>query len=190
MAKSLVALALASGVACTAAWSEEIDFTAAKLGAPGSAPKTSVPVTNGAVCLDGSPGAYYHSPGTGSGANKWYVHHQGGGWCESLDDCLSRSKGGLGSSKSYAPTMQLGGGYFSSDQTENPLMYNWNKVHMNYCDGASFSGNNDTVQVYKNTSLHWRGSRIRENIVTDLMGKGLSDATDLMVSGCSAGGLA
>lgn len=37
-------------------------------------------------------GAYYHLPGTGSGANKWYVHHQGGGWCESLDDCLSRSK--------------------------------------------------------------------------------------------------
>ena len=33
----------------------------------------------GAVCLDGSPGAYYHVPGTGSGKNKWYVHHQGGG---------------------------------------------------------------------------------------------------------------
>lgn len=77
------------------------------------------------------------------------------------------SKGGLGSSKSYPPTMNLGGGYFSTDPTQNPLMYNWNKVHMNYCDGASFSGNNDTVQVYQNVSLHWRGSRIRENIVRE-----------------------
>eukprot|EP00729_Bicosta_minor_P014737 gene14737-17303_t len=175
----------------TVAWTEDANaFLKPATGGVGDAPKTLVPTTNGAVCLDGTPGAYYHLPGTGSGANKWYVHHQGGGWCESLDDCLSRSKGGLGSSKSYPPTMNLGGGYFSTDPTQNPLMYNWNKVHMNYCDGASFSGNNDTVQIYQNVSLHWRGSRIRENIVADLMGKGLSDASDLMVSGCSAGGLA
>jgi len=197
MAKSLLALALASGMACTAAWSEETDFEPAKVGDPGAAPKTSVPTTNGAVCLDGSPGAYYHLPGTGSGANKWYVHHQGGGWCESLDDCYSRSQGGLGSSKSYPAAANLGGGYFSTDQGSNPLMYNWNKVLMRYCDGASFSGNNDTVQTYnsadgkvKGAKLYWRGSRIRENIVADLTGKGLAQATDLMVSGCSAGGLA
>ena len=47
---------------------------------------------NGAVCLDGSPGMVYVRKGSGDGANKWYIHHQGGGWCESLDDCLDRSK--------------------------------------------------------------------------------------------------
>eukprot|EP01052_Picozoa_sp_SAG31_P011481 SAG31_NODE_651_length_13184_cov_4.999541_2_plen_127_part_00 len=57
----------------------------------------------GAVCLDGSPPAYYHVPGTGDGVNKWYVHHQGGGWCESMDDCLGRSKQPLGSSTKYPP---------------------------------------------------------------------------------------
>ena len=31
----------------------------------------------GAVCLDGTPGAYYLSPGSGDGASKWYIHHQG-----------------------------------------------------------------------------------------------------------------
>jgi hypothetical protein len=30
--------------------------------------------STGAMCLDGSPGAYYHLPGTGTGANKWYAH--------------------------------------------------------------------------------------------------------------------
>ena len=53
-----------------------------------------------------------------------------------------------------------GGGYFSSDPAVNPLMYNWNKVYMRYCDGNSFSGSNASVTVYKNTTLHWRGKHI------------------------------
>ena len=73
----------------------------------------------GARCLDGSPGAYYIRKGVGSGANKWYIHHQGGGWCESLDDCLGRSKGALGSSNGYGPTSGLGGGYFSPLPSDN-----------------------------------------------------------------------
>ena len=28
-----------------------------------------------AACLDGSAPLYYHRPGTGTGANKWYIHH-------------------------------------------------------------------------------------------------------------------
>ena len=44
------------------------------------------------------------------------------------------------------------------------MMYNWNSVFMPYCDGGSFSGNNDTVQPYKGTNLHWRGKRIREAV--------------------------
>ena len=50
------------------------------------------------------------------------IHHQGGGWCESLDDCLGRSNSTLGSSKGYPTTAALGGGYFSTDPAVNPLM--------------------------------------------------------------------
>ena len=114
---------------------------------------TDALAANGAACLDGSPGAYYHLPGNGTGANKWYIHHQGGGWCESLDDCLSRSKQALGSSTSYPATAGLGGGYFDTDPKNNPMMYNWNHVFMRYCDGGSFSGNNDTTQDYKVSRL-------------------------------------
>lgn len=147
--------------------------------------------STGARCLDGSPGAYYFQAGSGSGTSKWYIHHQGGGWCESMDDCLGRSKSDLGSSKNYPATAGLGGGYFSFDQSENPLMYNWNKVFMRYCDGGSFSGNNDTIAEYQGVTLYWRGKRIREAIAADLMAnRGLDKATDVMVSGCSAGGLA
>lgn len=152
---------------------------------------TEAAKTFGAKCLDGTPGAYYFQKGSGSGADKWYVHHQGGGWCESMDDCLGRSNGDLGSSKAYPANASLGGGYFSTDATQNPLMYNWNHVFMRYCDGASFSGNNDTTAIYKGKTLYWRGKRIREAMAKDLMEThGMKQGTDLVVSGCSAGGLA
>jgi hypothetical protein len=145
----------------------------------------------GAKCLDGTPGVYYLQEGSGDGANKWYIHHEGGGWCESMDDCLSRSQGTLGSSSTYPQTANLGDGYFSTDAGVNPMMHNWNHVKMRYCDGASFSGNNDTVAEYKGTQLYFRGKRIREAMAKDLFdSRGLKDATDLVVSGCSAGGLA
>ena len=59
----------------------------------------------GARCLDGTPAAYYLHKGTAS--TKWYIHHQGGGWCESWDDCLGRSGGDLGSSKGYPATSDV-----------------------------------------------------------------------------------
>ena len=60
-----------------------------------------------------------------------------------------------------------------------------------YCDGGSFSGNNDTVQPYKGATLHWRGKRIREAAYAELLAHhGLKDATAAVISGCSAGGLA
>jgi hypothetical protein len=70
-------------------------------------------------------------------------------------------------------------------------MYNWNHVFMRYCDGGSFSGSNATAEVYKGTTLHWRGRHVREAIASHLFEEqSLAKATDLVVSGCSAGGLA
>lgn len=116
---------------------------------------------------------------------------QGGGWCENLGSCLSRSKGDLGSSKNYPATANLGGGYFDNNPAVNPQMYNWNMVFMRYCDGGSFSGANMTVTEYSSTKLYFRGKLILRAMVTDLLkNRGLDKATDVVVSGCSAGGLA
>ena len=143
----------------------------------------------GARCLDGTPAAYYLHKGTAS--TKWYIHHQGGGWCESWDDCLGRSGGDLGSSKGYPATSDLGGGYFSTDPAQNPMMHDWNMVFLKYCDGGSFSGSNETVGEYKGKPLYYRGKRNREAAYASLLATaGLGDATDVVISGCSAGGLA
>ena len=85
-----------------------------------------------AVCLDGSPGLYYHLPGTGTGVDKWYIHLEGGGWCSSVAACQGRSLTNLGSSANYTTTVSMNSGYFSLDPAANPLMYNWNVVYFKY----------------------------------------------------------
>ena len=35
---------------------------------------------NFAVCLDGSPAGFWFLPGYGSGAEKFVIHHEGGGY--------------------------------------------------------------------------------------------------------------
>lgn len=39
---------------------------------------TEAAESSGAVCLDGSPAAYYFSQGTGAGADNWLIHFEGG----------------------------------------------------------------------------------------------------------------
>ncbi|MFS7969208.1 putative pectinacetylesterase/NOTUM [Helianthus anomalus] len=36
-------------------------------------------------------------------------------------------------------------GVFSKKQSQNPGFYNWNRVIMRYCDGASFTGDVEKV---------------------------------------------
>lgn len=152
---------------------------------------TAAAASDSAVCLDGTPGMYYHRSGTGSGANKWYIHQEGGGWCESLDSCLTRSKTHLGSSSTYTSTMSQSSGYFSTDPTVNPLMYNWNSVFFRYCDGGSFAGSNASTTKHLGATLHWRGRHVLNAGISDMLSaRGLAKATDVVVSGCSAGGLA
>jgi len=68
---------------------------------------------------------YYLREGTGDGRNKWFIHHEGGGWCESLEACLERSKTDLGSSSQYKNTISMDFGYFSVNPAVNPQMHNW-----------------------------------------------------------------
>jgi len=83
------------------------------------------------------------------------------------------------------------GGYFDPSPLENPMMYNWNIVFIPYCDGGSFSGNNETVATYNGTKLYYRGKRVREAVYDSLLTKhDFVSTTDVVISGCSAGGLA
>ncbi|XP_038709102.1 pectin acetylesterase 9-like isoform X2 [Tripterygium wilfordii] len=88
----------------------------------------------------------------------------------------------------YMSKMEVFSGILSNNASRNPDFYNWNRVKLRYCDGASFAGNSN----YDNGTsvLYFRGQKIWEAIIHDLLPKGLGSARKALLSGCSAGGLA
>eukprot|EP01083_Nonionella_stella_P157954 513394_1 len=152
---------------------------------------------HGAVCLDGTVPVFYWRPGVDDGVHKFHIFFEGGGWCagndepisSTMDTCQHRATTELGSSLSYPPTANYDNTYLSTDATINPLSHAWNAVYVKYCDGASFSGNNDTV-LKGDIDLHFRGWRILNGVFDELKRNyHWNAATDVLISGCSAGGL-
>ncbi|KAM7261990.1 hypothetical protein ACFE04_021067 [Oxalis oulophora] len=144
-------------------------------------------VAKGAVCLDGSPPAYHLDKGYGTGVNSWLVHLEGGGWCNNVTTCVTRKNNHLGSSKKMASVIAFSG-ILGNHRDLNPDFYNWNRVKIRYCDGSSFTG--DVQAVDPATNLHFRGARVWLAVIEDLLAKGMRNAENAILSGCSAGGLA
>ncbi|TVU37071.1 hypothetical protein EJB05_19038 [Eragrostis curvula] len=149
----------------------------------------------GAVCLDGTPPAYHFQPGFGDGSQNWLLHLEGGSWCPNFKSCAQRKQTNLGSSAHMDSRAEFVG-ILSDDPAQNPDFYNWNKVKVKYCDGASFSGNVENevkILIYdpiqNGTSFFFRGQRIWEAVMDELLSKGLSRAKQAFLTGCSAGGL-
>ncbi|KAH0641813.1 hypothetical protein KY290_035181 [Solanum tuberosum] len=96
-----------------------------------------------AVCLDGSPPAYYMDKGFGEGAQSWMIHLSGGGRCRDVRECQNRSTTSFGSSNHMPPFKFRA--HFSNNKNANPDLFNWNKVMVAYCDGGAFTGDVETV---------------------------------------------
>lgn len=134
-----------------------------------------------------SPGYYLRRSSTGN--TNWVLFFQGGGWCYTPELCAWRSKTRLGSNKFWKPTIEVEG-IMGEDPTANPDFHDWNVAYFQYCDGASFSGNANDPMVVEGNKLWYRGHRVKDALIADLMHNyGLGNATNVVVSGCSAGGL-
>jgi len=81
-------------------------------------------------------------------------------------------------------------GMLSSDPSVNPHFYNATKVHANYCDGASFASSTDYSPTVGSMQLHFRGADIFNATVASLLALGMNQAKEVILKGCSAGGLA
>ncbi|KAH9787070.1 Pectin acetylesterase 6 [Citrus sinensis] len=141
--------------------------------------------SKGAVCLDGTLPGYHIHRGSGSGANSWLIHLEGGGWCNTIRNCVYRKTTRRGSAKFMEKQLPFTG-ILSNKAEENPDFFNWNRVKLRYCDGASFSGDSQN----EGAQLYFRGQRIWLTAMQDLMAKGMQNADQALLSGCSAGGLA
>lgn len=141
----------------------------------------------GAYCLDGSMPGYHLHRGFGAGARNWILQFEGGGWCNDIESCLERAKTRRGSTR-YMNKREVFSGILSNNASFNPDFYNWNRVKLRYCDGASFAG--DSKFDNGTSLLYFRGEKIWQAIILDLLPKGLQHARKALLSGCSAGGLA
>lgn len=123
--------------------------------------KVVLPASSGALCLDGSPGAYYLSQGD---PNKILLSFEGGGWCggvdlsSALEDCYQRSKTGLGSSKDYPSSVAVDEGILSDNQ--NNYFRAWTRVHFKYCTGTGHQGYKTSSIPYKDANLYFRGHNV------------------------------
>jgi len=156
------------------------------------------------ACLDGSPQSFYFRPGSAWSATKFHLYFQGGGWCAGIDDgigspacfqnCHDRATTTSKGSSLYDPNYLYyrDMNYLSSEFRFNPLAWDWNTVYIRYCDGASFSGNNESEIVSADgTRLYFKGFNNVNAVLDALSGEfGLLDATDVLLTGSSAGGLA
>lgn len=78
--------------------------------------------------------------------------------------------------------------YLSNRVDKNQIMYNWNMAYVNYCDGGSHASNADVS--YAGKILYFRGVHNRNGVIDTLMRtKGMKTASEIVISGCSAGGL-
>jgi len=158
-----------------------------------------LPLDTGAACLDGSPYAFYFVKGSAN-STKWSISIQGGGWCYNETGCYSRSKGSLGTSTVWPHSSGCGCMYYNADGSRQN---DCNCVFMRYCDGASFSGYREhsfpvsqwppfdnRSHIPNNATLYFRGIRNLDATLNLLFSKyNLSQATEMMVTGGSAGGL-
>ena len=89
------------------------------------------------------------------------------------------------------------GGVLSSDPRINPDFHTWNKLFLHYCDGASFgSGRTDPIAISSGgkPGQMWLRGRANFNAIIDYFltnaTLGMAEATEVILSGGSAGGLA
>ena len=150
----------------------------------------------GAACLDGTPYGFYFRPAK-SGSTRWSIFMQGGGWCYDEAGCASRAGTTLGSSTGWS--RHAGGcSCYNADEQGLAPTDECNCLYLPYCDGASFSGHRDdpwpvpsaSAEDGDVTQLMFRGLRnLDATLEVALAAYGLGEATELVVSGSSAGGL-
>lgn len=161
-----------------------------------------------AVCNDGSPAVFYFRPGTGSGANRWVIHLEEGGFCGlipvyfgtsyfgSFNNCPDRQatmpyyvSSTLSGTEAYYPVAyNYNDGILSRDANKNPDFYTWNHVEVRYCSSDLWSGEN--TQVISGSPFIFKGTKIIDAVVSELKNsKNLDNAKNIILTGSSAGGI-
>jgi ribosome maturation protein SDO1 len=151
-----------------------------------------------AVCNDGTAGAYVLRPGAGPSVNRWIISLQGGGECFDQASCATRAMTmpTLLSTSSFQanPSSAFGqGGLLGTTPGNNPDFYDASIVQVLYCSSDDWSGNKLSTTAFNAndpTTWNWEGRAILNATIADINAShGFSSATEVMLTGQSAGGV-
>uniref|UniRef100_A0AAQ4PR91 Notum, palmitoleoyl-protein carboxylesterase n=1 Tax=Gasterosteus aculeatus aculeatus TaxID=481459 RepID=A0AAQ4PR91_GASAC len=134
------------------------------------------------TCNDGSSAGYYIKESKGS--KRWLLFLEGGWYCFNRQSCDSRYETvrRLMSSTKWPQTRT---GILSPQPEENPHWWNANVVFIPYCSSDVWSGNTPKTN---HSDYAFMGSLIIQEVVNELLTKGLDNAKVLLLTGSSAGG--
>eukprot|EP00929_Paragymnodinium_shiwhaense_P119388 TRINITY_DN91284_c0_g1_i1.p1 TRINITY_DN91284_c0_g1~~TRINITY_DN91284_c0_g1_i1.p1 ORF type:complete len:391 (-),score=33.35 TRINITY_DN91284_c0_g1_i1:512-1684(-) len=151
------------------------------------APLTLLPSSTKGRCMDGSPGGYYHHKSTtDSTSRSWIITLQGGFECATRAQCAKRQGTHLESSKYFPKTATAT--FLGEDVERNPRLRTWNRVDVAYCSQDLWTGQ-ITEPSEETWGYYFSGHFVLEGVLESLEGVGLKEATDIVLSGDSAGGI-
>uniref|UniRef100_A0A3Q3ADA5 Notum, palmitoleoyl-protein carboxylesterase a n=1 Tax=Kryptolebias marmoratus TaxID=37003 RepID=A0A3Q3ADA5_KRYMA len=134
-------------------------------------------VNTSVTCNDGSPAGYVTSH-TQKKLSGWYCFNKEN--CDSRYETMRRLM-----SSSKWPQTKRGTGILSPLPEENPHWWNANMVFIPYCSSDVWSG---ATAKTEQSGYAFMGSLIIQEVVKDLLSKGLETAKVLLLAGSSAGG--
>ncbi len=158
-----------------------------------------------ARCNDGTTPVLYLRRADAENTNRWVLWFKGGASCADERGCASRSAELTSARPWMQPELErLGvegggdaeeggaGGILSSDPAQNPDFHGWNIAYLVYCTSDDWAGASRASE--NPLGLHFTGQQVVDAMVAALSdpaisgaGPKLSDATDVLVTGSSAG---
>ena len=134
--------------------------------------------------MDGTMGGYHAAINRSS--TKWVIDLQGGGECASQAGCDSHRGTQFSSSKYFKKCIDLA--HFCTDDDTNPKLRYFNRVFLPYCSQDLWTGTR-TTNGKDTFGYYFAGHNILAAVLDELDSAGLTDATDIILTGESAGGI-
>ena len=140
----------------------------------------------GGKCLDGSPAGFYIR--RGSNPNLFVMELEGGGMCLEKNSCGARVNTPFGSSRYWANTLTAGLA-LHSDCQKNPDFCQATAIYLRYCTGDMHLGSRARSNIIS-SGYEFHG-RLNFMLMVDMLEAeyGLADATGVLMTGGSAGGI-
>jgi hypothetical protein len=144
-----------------------------------------------AVCTDGTPAAFFHTPAFTAQDLRHYtgyvIYLDGGGYCPSVPDCHLRCAIAKNLCTEPLAETKSSHGILSDDFDNNPVMHNFYKVELPYCTSDMFVGRK--LGNRRTDGLNFAGRIVFDAMVDVLKSiSGIERAQNVVLSGSSAGG--